>query len=343
MVRVGNPIVGIRRLVNSPIVQFAVLVLLVLAVVGMIFVQRSFLVEAETSYAEFAFGGEANTWNFPAATVCNPREVPDVEAVAREGDLCSRALFEVPTDTNEEVTVSWACGARVSVQSDVDGALVVTVLGRAGDAERASPCEETEGPVALADAHDIAEGSVVIVGAEAWRRTGALPFQAAAIVGEDIGPGAVHFLQSGRWEARQTSPLHDYLPIHAVTEVVKAGQLSLGAEVQVWHYPDGRPALMWGHITPTPVDFDNSLAGFDVVMLSTPGKTELRLAHFGFSEPAHIRPDWVDTAINSPLFLAVFALLSLIAVILQIVKDTGELRQKKSNPDSGPRRETSVD
>lgn len=328
MARVGNPFVAIRRLAKSPIVQFALVLLLVLAIVGMVFVQRSFLIEAETSYAEFTFGGEANTWNFPAATVCNPREMPDVEAVAREGDVCNRALFEPPKEAKAEVTVSWACGARVAVQSDVDGVLVVTALGRATDAQRAVVCDETDGEVALADAHGITEGSVIVVERDALRRTGALPFQAAATVGEDIGPGAVHFLQSGRWEARQTSPLHDYLPIHAVTEVVKSGELSLGAELQVWEYGAGRPALMWGHVTPTPVDFDNSLAGFDVVMLSTPGKTELRLAHFGFREPAHIRPDWVDTAINSPLFLAMFALLSLIAVILQIMKDTGELRRK---------------
>ncbi len=342
MARVGNPFVGIRRLAKSPIVQFAVFLLLVTTIVGMVFVQRSFLVEAETSYAELTFVGE-NVWNFPAATVCNPKE-PDVSAGRTGDEICNPVLFEPPEEAWGEVTVNWSCGARVAVQSDVDGDLVVTVLGLATQAERPEGCDVSDadppeadargpfgedGEFAPADAHGIVRDSIIVVRDRDWRATGALPFQAAATVGEDIGPGAVHFLQSGRWEARQTSPVHDYVPFaHAVTEMVKKGELSLGAEVQVWDYRKGRPATMWGHITPTPDDFDNSLAGFDLVMLSSPGKTELRLAHFGFREPATIRPDWVDTAVNSPLFLAMFALLSLIAVILQIMKDTGELRRK---------------
>ncbi|MDJ1007372.1 MAG: hypothetical protein QNJ13_06050 [Paracoccaceae bacterium] len=326
-------VLAIRRIARSPVVLAALLLSLVFAVAGMVFVERSFLVEAETSYAELAFGGDANTWNFPKATVCNPLETPDFTATGSGQDaappVCNPMLFETPVEAGGEVTLTWSCGARVSVQSDVDGALVVSVLEPAPEEDRAERCERE--PSVPADAHGIVPGSVIVVADADWRATGALPFQAAATLGEDIGPGSVHYLQSGRWEARQTSPVYDYIPLHRITEVVKSGSFSLGAEVQVTDFRLGRPALVWGHITPTAEDFDNSLAGFSVVMVSAPGKTELRLAHFGLREPATIRPDWVDTAITSPLFLAVFAILNLIAVILQILNDASGLRRGEAS------------
>lgn len=354
MARGGQSIVGtsvLATVFRSRRVSLLVLAAFLLVWASVFFVSRSFLVEAETSYAEFTFAGEVNAWQFRDATVCHPRETPDPFATSPDGAPCNLQIFEAPETIAaghrtgggtvgaqlNEVTVNWSCGARVAVQADPSGDLVITVLGLGEVEAQARPCRDgaNDARAIATGKPDFTEGTTILVPAPAWRSNGALPFHAEASVGEDIGPGAVHFLQSGRWEARQTSPVFQLLRIHTVTEVVKSGDLSVGAEVTV--YDREHPAIMWGHVTPTPDDLINSLPGFDVVMLSAPGRTELRLAHFGFAEATSIRPDWVDTAITSPLFLAIFAILNLLAVICQIFSDGPRLvGPKPAEEPNGP-------
>jgi hypothetical protein len=309
---------GLRRITGSTVGGVGFVLAIVLMWVAIFFVDRVFLVEAETSYLDLTFGGEANVWNFDRVTLCAPRETPDLDQIGsgREA-VCAPALYEPPA-VKEDLTLRWSCGVRVSVRAEGEGEIVVEVLGLEEIEAQDSPCRGGD-TRAIATGEEYETGTLFIVGGDDWRTNGALPFQGEATVGEDLGPGATHFLQSGRWEARQTSPVFEALRLHSVTEVVKSGDLSVGAEATI--YERGHPALMWGQITPTSVDFERSLPGFDVVMLSAPGKTELRLVHFGFAAPTTIRPDWVDTAITSPLFLAIFAILNLLAVLCQIIVD----------------------
>lgn len=318
----------IRRFFVSRVFRFGLVALIAIALVSIFVVKRSFLVVAETSYADITFSGELNTWSFSEATICEPLDPPELNEDPENEAVCNPQLYtpHQPEKGATEVTLNWACGARVAVQADTDEHLVVTVLGFGEMEGQATPCRVGE-TRSIATGYDLAAGTILVVAPEDWRSNGALSFQGEARVGEAIGPGAVHYLRSGRWEARQTSPILDRIRPRRVTEVIKSGEFSVGAEVRV--LDNGAPAIVAGHITPIPVKQDNDLPAFDVVMLSAPGaRTEIELSHFGFAEPARIRPDWVDTAITSPLFLAVFALLSLIAVVLQIMKDTGELRRK---------------
>lgn len=320
-----------RRIAGSPVMRLAFLGLIAIVTLSMFFVHRTFLVEAETSYAELTFASDVTTWTLNGATICTPRETPDLGALG--GGACPPMLYApyVPPDRRENpppapgaqpefVSLTWGCGVRVSLQADTDGALVITVLGFRQVAALPDPCrDDGADDRAYAQGQDFGADTIIVIGAEDWRENGALPFQAEVTLGEDIGPGAIHYLQSGRWEARQTSRILEFLGVHSVTEVVKEGEFSIGAEATIF---DGRHrAVMFGQITPVGVDLPNSLPGFDVVMLSSPGNTELRLAHFGFEDAVAIRPDWVDTAINSPVFLALFTILSFLAVVFQIVGD----------------------
>ena len=319
-------VMGLKRIAGSSFPLAAFLVLIVLLAAAMLVVKRSFLVEAETSFAELTFGGELNIWSFADGTICAPKESPDLDAT---GDgPCNAMLYDVyvPKEARGDdvqyvlpepnpVTLRWACGANVAVQIDPDEALVMTVLGFDEVEAQTPPCRGGDSRT-FANGHDFGVGTIIVVPGEVWRKTGALPFQAEVTLGEDIGPGSVHYLKQGRWEARQTSKALELLGFTAVTEVVKTGAFSIGAEATIF---DGNmQSVMFGQITPVAIDWENALPGFDVVMISAPGDTELRLAYFGFDAPVSIRPNWIDTVINSPTFLAIFTVLSLLAVLVQI-------------------------
>ncbi len=324
---------SIRRIFGSRAGRLGLIGAFALMWVSVFFVDRSFLIEAETSSLELTFAGESNAWNIPRATICSIREVPDFDAAPDPSAVCGPQLYSASLTT--DLTLSWACGATVAVQTNSDGALIIEVLGLEQVERQTAPCRGDD-TRKVATGFDFGEGSLIVIASDDWRRGGALPFQAEAKVGEVLSAGATHFLQDGRWEARQTSPIFKLLRLHTVTEVVKSGDLSVGVDAAI--YESGHPAVMWGHVTPTALDFDHSLPGFDVVMLSAPGRTELRLGYHGLAEPARVRPDWVDTAITSPLFLAIFALLNLLAVIVQIVGDW-PFRRPEPKPADEPGRE----
>jgi len=333
-------VMSLKRIAGLRVPRAALLLLLVLLAAAMLRVERSFLVEAETSFADLTFGGELNTWSFVDGTICVPKEVPDVDA--QGGGPCNAVLYDlyVPQESRDEagpyvppepnpITLGWSCGARISLQTDPDGALVATVLGFDEVEAQGRPCRG-DGSRAFATGHDFGPGTIIVVPGEAWRVNGALPFQAEVTLGEDIGPGSLHYLQEGRWEARQKSVALELLGLPATTEVVKTGAFSIGAEATI--HDAGMQSVMFGQITPVAVDWENSLPGFDVVMVSSPGDTELRLAYFGLADTVSIRPNWIDIVINSPTFLAIFTILSLFAVVLQIAGDwpfwPGKKREK---------------
>ena len=309
-------ITAIRRILATSWGRIGLVLAVVLMWIAVFFVDRSFLVQAETSIMRLTFAGEANAWKIPRATICTPRETPEFGAAPTPGAMCSPAIYDITAE--RDLTLSWACGATLDIEANSNGDLLIEVLGLETVEAQAVPCRG-DNTRRIATGRDFPVGVVIGITSDDWRRGPALPFQAEARVGEVLAAGSTRFLQSGRWEARQTSPIFQLFRLHTVTEVVKSGDLSTGVDAAI--YANGHPAIMWGHLTPTAVDFENSLPGFDVVMLSAPGRTELRLTHRGAAEPARIRPDWVDTAITSPLFLAIFALLNLLAVLCQIVGD----------------------
>lgn len=269
---------------------FCVLVLIVLFLFGITYrVERSFLIEARTTGTSIVFAGIGNAWNFPAATLCAPRAVPDLRrAEAGEGP-CGADLYVITALSDE--TLDWPDGASVDVHLDSDGAFVIELLHPIG-----------ERPA----------GTLIVVAPEAWAIQGALTFRGTLSVGEVMASGARHFLLDGRWEARESGWAISLF--RGVTEVVKQGALSLGAEASIIA-GDG-PAIMYGHLTPS-----GAGAAMTVTAISQPGDTALRLVHFGFEKPSVIRPDWIDTALASPFLLALVALLGLLTSVTQVLRD----------------------
>ncbi|QBF31477.1 hypothetical protein CFI11_09635 [Thalassococcus sp. S3] len=253
---------------------------------------RSFLIEAHTTTLDVVFGEGQNVWRLPEATVCIPLDVPDF---ASKGP-CGIA-FEAKGEPSEAI-ISWAENTKINVSTQSD-ALQITVLEAPGS--------------------DMIERSYFLLSAKSWKSAGALTFRASVIVGQDLQSGSRNLLLNGRWEAREAGLVTSFF--RNVTEVVKQGTLPAGSKATV--LIDGNPARVYGHFTQSE---DNTLY---VNVVSQLGNTALQLNSFGLDEPILIEPDWVDSAISSPLLLALAVFFSILASASQVFSDTSSITPRK--------------
>jgi hypothetical protein len=244
--------------------------------------ERSFLVEAETGRVELTFELSQTTWDLPDATECAPAPRP-----GQAHPVCG-AAFE-PIGGPRTRTIAWPRGARIALAKTRDGDLSVAAL------------ESTDPALPV--------GTRLVVPLETWERMGALAFTARARIGDDMRTGALGYLRSGRWEARESGRVTSAL--RTVTEVVKQGTFASGAYVEVLH--NGVPARTYGHL-----DRSDAPGTLSVMLISEVGDTALSVRHFGVERPVTIRPDWVDVAISSPILLAATALLTILAAAVQL-------------------------
>lgn len=282
-------------------VLFAVL-FVALSAIGVL---RSFLVEAQTSGAEITFKDSGTSWYFAQATLCTPRDTPNPRAKSKPDALCAAGLYtETPP---QELSLTWPENSRIDLRIDDDKAFVIEILTDVGPHSK---------------------GSLIIIGPEEWKGHAALAFRGAVVIGESMSSGARHYMTTGRWEARETglaiSLLRDSM------ETVKEGTFARGAQATV--FVNDAPALMFGHITPGLVSSPQSSSADDafyVTMISEPGKTELRLFHFGFAEASVIRPDWIDSTLSSPLLMAAIVVLTFLASLTQFLGDVSAQRRNR--------------
>lgn len=268
--------------------------------------QRSFLLQGVTSSLTIRFAGLETGWLFPEAIVCRPLEQPNPRGEDLPDQVCPSTIYS--EEAVSDLEFGWRQDEEVLITTDTDGTLRI---------ERIAGSDP-----------DYPAGTIVVLDQQQWRRNGALAFEGVIELGEDIASGARHYLMSGRWEARQTSFATGLL--RSITDVVKVGELARGTQAGV--FIGGSPANMTGHITPS---FDLP-EGFDFVLISEPGRTELRLELYGFDEPLVLRPDWIDTAVTSPLFLAAIVLLTLLALMTQIYGDLSAMPRKGGGSGDAP-------
>lgn len=286
--------------------QLALAILLFLAFIlsATLGVQRSFLLQGESSSVRIFFVGDDRSWLFREVTICIPLDRPNPRGENLSGRLCPSTVFD--EEIALERDIRWQQGEVVRVTVGVDGFVQVEVI-------------ESSNPT-----HPI--GTLIVLSNEQWRSNGALAFEGFVEIGEDIAAGSTHYLHSGRWEARQTSFATSIL--RSITDVVKTGELARGTQAAV--YLNGNPAVMAGHLTPS----YRFAEAFEFVLISEPGRTELHLEYFGLEQAAVVRPDWIDTAITSPLFLAAMILFTLLAPMMQFI---GELMKRRASPEKEER------
>ena len=184
--------------------------------------------------------------------------------------------------------VVWAAGTRAAIQATPQGGLRIVVQDSRN--------------------RDLPEGTMILIDEADWQGTGALAFQGQTVVGDSIGSGARHYLDSGAWEARQQTWLSWVLGGRART--VLEGDLVRGVQAQVLEGDD--PALVDGYLTPGSGTF------FRFFVASSPGDTSLEVRYFGAIGSSRLRPSWIDSAITSSVLIAVITVLGLFATLLQI-------------------------
>jgi hypothetical protein len=277
-------------------------------------VQRSFLVDAKTSFIRVTFVGQ-NAWRLPVATICRPREILNRDAVSEEYSACSD-LFQIAEQTrNLVLPFPNQFTLMIRAESHPFGTQVRMIF-----------------PDSLGS--DFPAGTEIVVGASDWTKTGALLFSGNAVLGNVLGSGERHYLHFAGWEARQTS-WSSWLR-GGTTEIVMSGSAMRGAQISVaklsgpWYTlkKETLPAIVYGQITPTSI-LDN-LPAFAANFVSEPGKTELHLSYYGLANIAKIRPDFIATLASSEIVLLLIAILPLLAALKQLMLDLIlGLRRKK--------------
>ena len=285
--------VGAARLVLLGLLFCTLLLLLVWSSLG---ARRSFLVEADTAALSLRFSTSGTAWPFDALTVCRRREVPDLGAPAGEGP-CATSIYGIETVKGAPLMFPKGLLAEVSLGSA--GELLIRV--------------EDGGTDALPD------GTLVVVDAPSLGAAGALPFVAELTLGAQLSAGQRAYLKEGRWEAREDGLASGWFG--GGTEVVKSGDLTRGSTATP--LLSDVPVAVFGHITPMEED-----TAVKVVALTPPGDTALRITYFGTDRPTIVRPDWMDSALASPLLLALAAVLSVLASMMQVLADLGGLLAK---------------
>lgn len=299
---------NLRRLIRGRSVFLICALVVPVVVLSLILfgLQRSYLIEAETSLLRLQFQG-ANAWRFREATICTPRESPDRSAVPTPGEACS--AFDQDTQTVPSLTLAWMDGTAAILRAET---------GEAGPRLRITL------PAGLVDTH--APGTEIVVTYDPAFRMGALLFSGEAVLGTVLGSGERYFLHSATWEARQTSWATRWR--RSSTEKVMTGEALRGAELSVVErYRDGwrvwrehRPSTVFGHLTLSPEVLAGA-ASLSVTLVSAPGSTELQVDHYGLADAVRIRPDLIDTTASSVLLIAAVAFLSLASAATQLVGD----------------------
>jgi hypothetical protein len=308
------------------------LVLTILAItLGLIAIQviglkRSFVIEAKSSLLDLVFSGNRNDWQFEQVTICRPAESPDPRRAASPDAPCPDNIYDI--ERQAHFTIKWPDGAGARLALDPDGELILKVgmnfpfLEPGGD----DPDPNRQGE-AIAPP-DLPAGTLILVAADAWIANAALTFEGTATIGQDIRSGVSHYLHDGRWEARQTALFTWWF--RPFTEVIKEGRLPHGVEATVVD-AEKSPVKVFGYVTPF-LGGDRP-AFFTVVALSEPGHTELRVGQFGLRDPAVVRPDLLDIASSSAIFVAAIAVLTILAALTQILGDLFG-RRGRANTDS---------
>lgn len=303
-------IIGQRQLRGLVAVRFLLLmsvgVLLLLFVwSSVIGVTRIFILDLRTTALTLAFETGTTSWSFPQATVCRRIEEPDFTAPEREGP-CGAQIYAVETAAPFEI--AWPEGAELELTLSELGELSIEVRGGA--------------------VPDLPVGSRIEVDPGSWTAAGAITFAAELTVGAPVSSGQRHYLLDGRWEARQRALF--LAGTRDVSEIVKAGEAIRGSTLEV-RVADGR-ALMLGHVTKGTGD---AVPVLEVVAVSEAADTELWLGLFGTEKPSVIRPDWIDTAISSPILLALAAVLSVLASMTQVISDLASSFRRVDQPTKG--------
>ena len=309
-----------RRLIPGLTALAAVLTGAVLvALAGGWGVARTFVVDAETRWAQLHFAGDTNAWPITGATVCVPLPTPAPRAGRGTGP-CDARLFSSAEAAGDPII--WGPTGVAEVMVDAADALAIRVV--------------------RSETHPA--GTRVVLPAAAWQRLGALSWLGQVDIGRPAASGETGLLLGGSFEAREV--LRWLPPGMRTTEVVRTGILRRGEAVALLqaggseHRASGAPddaeigtyvpATGFGHLTPG-ADAAGSLR---IVALSAAGDTALRVDFTGAERPLLIRPNWIDRFTASPLLAALVSGLAAVLAVANLMTVSNRALRRLRRPRS---------
>lgn len=283
------------------------------------FVDRTAVIMADTTSLEVQFD-ESKHWLFEEGmTLCRPD--PDVRAaLTNQHPICNQFL---PDGTYTRLAIE--AGDVLEIRIEADQSLLVRFLPC--DATTAQGCALSKSASGEIRPRAAPNGFVVI-SPEALRAAGLLSLTGRISLGRELASGGrADFLLGGTYEIREQNWLTRIFGRRSAT--LERGELIPGAAVEIIAQDVPSPASN-GHFFSAMRDDQLVLR---VIALSGGGAGAIRMS-VGGAEPLTIDPDWIDSIIANPVFLALAFLLGILLNALQLAHSLLRLpRSAKGNDD----------
>lgn len=267
------------------------------------FVDRTAVIVADTMSLQVHFD-ESKHWLIEEGmTLCRPN--PDLRAALEsQHPICKQFL---PDGTYTRLAID--AGDVLDIRVEADQSLLVRFL----------PCENLSSDSCVAPVSAAGEirprdapNGFLVISPKSLQASGLLSLSGRISLGRDLASGGrSDFLWGGTYEIREQNWLTRILGRRSVT--LERGELIPGSAVEI--VSNNLPSTTSnGHFFPAIIDDQMVLK---VVALSGGGDGAIRVSVSG-ADPFTIDPDWIDSVIANPIFLALAFLLGILLNALQL-------------------------
>lgn len=287
------------------------------------FVDRTAIVTAQTTSLQVQFD-EGQYWLIEdGMTLCRPN--PDRRAAAQSSDPVCQQFIRDGTYSRLAIDKGDVLEIRIEANRDLLIRFVPCEAAAPGDctAARSQPGEIRPRS---------APNGFVVIAPEALEAAGPLALSGRISMGRQAGSGGgADFLVGGTYEIREQNWLTRMFGRRSAA--LDRGELIPGAAVEI--LSGGAPSTSSnGHFFSSLLD-DRLI--LKVVALSGGGRGAVRMWVEG-AEPFTIDPDWIDSVIANPVFLALAFLLGILLNALQLANSvlSAPRAPEADPPGSGP-------
>ncbi|MBN9890577.1 hypothetical protein [Salipiger abyssi] len=222
-------------------------------------------------------------WDLGRVKTCVPRKTRRLDLPRGEG-LCDARIYE---NSEQDLDIYLHDGVRIDFYNPSEKGVVIVI----------------------SDHDELGEEFRIWLSRERWIELGTLAFSGQPRIGYPADTNETGLLLAGSYEFRERRPFS------VRTDAIKTGTFRRGESIRILEAVGGAAVSVFGTVSP-------DLAMPDVLavgLVAGPKKSELEASFISRASPAHISPNWVDRARNSPLILALLSVLSLIFAASQVL------------------------
>lgn len=282
---------------------------------------RIVTISAETQKMKIVFLGTGQSWTMDGARLCEPGQVCAAAEVFSYGRIDWRPCDSVEIERSDAIG-----GVLVSPSFPVDGGETVTPLFLDDAQFRINGVQAFKGHVQVGEDVQSGRSSQLLWGDYTFYERDALSWILRRWNPDDVQSGTLR-------HGDQLSVIRRPGPLASLNPFDYSEAQAVGADCPL---DEGRLPSPWnrqevfGHVA-LPLSPEEN-PGLLATLTSASGNVAVQVLRRGFREPLILRPDWIDVVIASPAFLAVTAILTYLASILQAFAPSG--KQKGHQEDS---------